>query len=90
LKQSNVWGGKIWFMPGFVQKSTNTVTPDSVYFFLLLFVVKNKNYFTSNMEIHDIHTHNNYNLYLPSTNLSVVQKACCSLEASFLIIYLKY
>jgi hypothetical protein len=46
---------------------------------LHLIDVKNKNYITSNTEIHDINTHNNYNLYLPFTNLSVVQKRCAVL-----------
>jgi hypothetical protein len=41
---------------------------------LLLFILKNKNYFTSNSEIHNINTRNNYNLHLPSINLSIVQK----------------
>jgi hypothetical protein len=39
---------------------------------LLLFVVKNKNYSTSNKGIHDINTRNN--LHLPFTNLSRVQR----------------
>jgi hypothetical protein len=47
-------------------------------FSLLLFNVKKKNYFTSNMTIHDINTCNNYNLNLPSTKISVVQKGVLS------------
>jgi hypothetical protein len=43
-------------------------------FSLLLFVIKNKNYFTSNIDIHDINTRYSYNLHLPSSNLSIVQK----------------
>jgi hypothetical protein len=43
-------------------------------FSLLLFVIKNKNYFIFNTEIHNINTRYNYNLHLPSTNLSIVQK----------------
>jgi hypothetical protein len=36
--------------------------------------MQNKNYFTSNTDTHDINTRYDYNLYLPSTNLSIVQK----------------
>jgi hypothetical protein len=43
-------------------------------FSLLLFVIKNKNYFISNTDIYDINTHYIHNLYLPSANLSTVQK----------------
>jgi exonuclease III len=42
-------------------------------FSLLLFVINNKNYFIFNTDIHDINTRFNYNLHLPSTNLSIVQ-----------------
>jgi hypothetical protein len=48
--------------------------PSQYNFSLLLVTIKNKNYFTSNTDIHDINTHYNYNLHLPSTNLSIVQK----------------
>jgi hypothetical protein len=37
--------------------------------------IKNKNYFPSDTDIHDINTHYSYNLHLPSTNLSIIQKA---------------
>jgi hypothetical protein len=43
-------------------------------FSLLLFVVKNRDYFIANTDIHDINTRYNYDLHLPSTNLSIVQK----------------
>jgi hypothetical protein len=43
-------------------------------FSLLVFVIKNKSYFTSNSDIHDINTRYNHNLYLPSTNLTSVHK----------------
>ena len=43
-------------------------------FSLLLFVIKNKNYFKFNTEIHNINTRYNYNLHLPFTNLSIAQK----------------
>ena len=41
---------------------------------LLVFVAKNRVLFLSNSEIHDINTRNNYNLNLPTTNLTLVQK----------------
>jgi hypothetical protein len=43
-------------------------------FSLIVFVIKNKSYFTANSDIHDINTCYNHNLYLPSTNLTLVQK----------------
>jgi hypothetical protein len=42
-----------------------------LYFFLFL---KNRNYFRSNSDIHDINTRFNHNLHLPSTILSIVQR----------------
>jgi len=41
---------------------------------LLVFVHKNSSLFLSNSEIHDRNTRYNHNLYLPSTNLTMVQK----------------
>jgi hypothetical protein len=56
-------------------KKLQILPPPSQYIFsLLLFTIKNKNYFTSNTDIYDINTRYNYNLHLPSTNLSIVQK----------------
>jgi hypothetical protein len=47
----------------------------SQYIFpLLLFVAKKRNYFIANTDSNDTDTCYNYNLYLPSTNLSIVQK----------------
>jgi hypothetical protein len=43
-------------------------------FSLLVFVNKSRNLFLSNSEICDRNTRYNYNLYLPSTNLTLVQK----------------
>ena len=48
--------------------------PSQYIFSLLVFVNKNRNCFISNSEIHDINTHNNHNLHLPSRNLTLVQK----------------
>jgi hypothetical protein len=65
-------------MPGIVKKITNIAIQSQSIFSLLLFVIMNKNYFISNTDIHDINTCYNYNLYLPSTNLSIVQKGVLS------------
>ena len=43
-------------------------------FSLLVFVCKNRSYFFSNSEIHDINTRFKQNLHLPSTNPTLVQK----------------
>jgi hypothetical protein len=48
--------------------------PSQYIFSLLVFVSKNKGLFLCNWEIHDINTRYNYNLHLPSTNLTLVQK----------------
>ena len=56
-------------------KQLQILTSPSLYIFsLLLFVSKYRDLFLSNSEIHDIHTHFNYNLHLPSTDLTLVQK----------------
>ena len=48
--------------------------PSQYIFSLLVFVSKNRGLLLSNSEIHDINTRYNYNLHLPSTNLTLVQK----------------
>jgi hypothetical protein len=48
--------------------------PSQYIFSLLVFVNKNRGLFQSNSEIHDLNTRFNYNLHLPSTNLTLVQK----------------
>ena len=48
--------------------------PPQYIFSLLVFVNKNRGLFQSNSEIHDLDTHFNHNLHLPSTNLTLVQK----------------
>jgi hypothetical protein len=48
--------------------------PSQYIFSLLTFVAKYRDLFLSNSEIHDINTHFNYNLHLPTTNLTLVQK----------------
>jgi hypothetical protein len=48
-------------------------------FSILLFVVKNKELYTTNQEIHDINTRSITNLHLPVCNLTLFQKAAyCS------------
>jgi len=48
--------------------------PSQYIFSLLVFVNKNRTLFQSNSEIHYLNTRFNYNLHLPSTNLTLVQK----------------
>jgi len=48
--------------------------PSQYIFSLLIFVVRYRDLFLFNSEIHDINTHFNYNLHLPTTNLTLVQK----------------
>jgi len=58
-----------------VAKQLQILPLTSLYIFsLLVFVSKNRSLFLSNSEIHDRNTRYNYNLYLPSTNLTLVQK----------------
>jgi hypothetical protein len=56
-------------------KKLQILTLQSQYIFsLLVFVVKNRSHFIINSDIHDINTRFNQKLYLPSTNLTLVQK----------------
>ena len=48
--------------------------PSQYIFTLRVFVNKNRGLFQFNSEIHDLNTRFNYNLHLPSTNLTLVQK----------------
>jgi len=54
--------------------------PSQYIFSLLVFVTKNRGIFQSNSEIHDLNTHFNHNLHLPSTNLTLVQKGVTYLQ----------
>jgi len=49
--------------------------PSPYIFSLLAFVNKIRGLFQSNSEIHDLNTRFNYNLYLPSSYLTLLQKA---------------
>ena len=48
--------------------------PSQHIFSLLIFVVRRRNLFVANSEIHNINTRFNQNLHLPSTKLTLVQK----------------
>ena len=48
--------------------------PSQYIFSVLLFVIKNKNLFQLNSQVHKIHTRSNDNLHLLSTGLTLVQK----------------
>jgi hypothetical protein len=43
----------------------------------LLFVTKNKDQFLSNSQVHKINTRQTFELYVPTTNLTVYQKGVC-------------
>jgi hypothetical protein len=66
-------------------KKLHILPLQSQYIFsILLFVAKNRNYFRSNTDIHDINTRFNHNLHLPSTNLSIVQSGVLFQAAGFM------
>ena len=48
--------------------------PSQYIFLLLVFVVRHRNLFVANSEIHDAKTRFNHNLHLPTTKLTLVQK----------------
>ena len=48
--------------------------PAQYIFSFLMFVIKHRDFFPSNSDIHDRNTRNNHNLYLPTTNLTLIQK----------------
>ena len=59
-----------------IQTVTNTFTSISIHFLITCFFFnKNRGLFQFNSEIHDLNTRFNYNLHLPSTNLTSVHKA---------------
>ena len=49
--------------------------PSQYIFSLLVFMVRHRNLFVANSEIHNINTRFNQNLHLPTTKLTLVQKA---------------
>jgi len=69
-------------------KQLQILTLLSQYIFsLLIFVANHRDLFLSNSEIRDINTRFNYNLHLPTTNLTLVQKDFFTLGAEFTTIY---
>jgi len=46
-------------------------------FSVLMFVVKNKDFFKSNLDIHGFNTKSHYNLHMPAANLAYIRKHCC-------------
>jgi hypothetical protein len=56
-------------------KQLETLPLQSQYIFsVLLFVVKNKELYTSNQDIHNINTRSNINLHRPVCNLTIFHK----------------
>jgi hypothetical protein len=56
-------------------------------FSVLLFVVKNKDLYTTNQDIHNITTRSNINLHPPICNLTVFQKGAYYSGISYLTTY---
>jgi hypothetical protein len=56
------------------QKLQILTVPSQYIYSLLGFVIKNKNLFTSNFEIHKVHTRTMNNFHLPLVNLIMTQK----------------
>jgi len=54
---------------------------------LLMFVVQNKRFFSTNNENHNIDTRQRNNLYLPQANLTIYQDGAYYSGIKFLIIY---
>jgi hypothetical protein len=46
-------------------------------FYLLMFVVKNKDFFKMNSDVHSFNTRSHYDLHIPAANLAVFQKGVC-------------
>jgi hypothetical protein len=56
-------------------KKLNVLPLQSQYIFsLLMFVVKNKEFFKTNLEVHGLNTRANHDLHIPEANLSIFQK----------------
>jgi hypothetical protein len=58
----------------FKQLQILTLPSQYTYIFLLVFVVKNRDLFSLNSEIHNLNTRYKHDLHLPSTNLTLVQR----------------
>jgi len=57
-----------------IQEFENFTTKITIYFFLLLFVAKNRDSYESNSEIHNINTRFSCDLHTPTANLTNFQK----------------
>jgi len=57
-----------------VQSALNIAPTIPIHLFFTSFVATNKKLFLLNSQIHDINTHQNNNLHLPLTGLTMVQK----------------
>ena len=56
-------------------KELNILPIQSQYIYsILLFVIKNKDQFLSNMQVHKINTRQTFNLYVPTANLTMYQR----------------
>jgi len=66
--------GKRYSCPNLYKQLLIPTLPSQYIFSLLIFVAIHRDLFLSNSEIHDVNTRFNYNLYLPTTNLTLVQK----------------
>jgi hypothetical protein len=59
-------------------KELNVLPIQSQYIFsILLFVIKNKDQFLFNTQVHKINTRQTSNLYLPAAHLAIYQKCVC-------------
>jgi len=56
-------------------------------FSLLMFVVKNKNFFKMNTDVHCFNTRSHYDVYIPAANLQYFQKECCILVSKSITIF---
>jgi hypothetical protein len=62
------------FLSSVIQESKNSTIKITIYFSLLLFVIKNRDLHESNSEIHNINTRVSSNLHTPTANLTTFQK----------------
>jgi hypothetical protein len=68
-----------------IPESKNSTIKITIFLPLLLFVVRNRDLYESNSEIHNINTRFSSDLHIPTENLTVFQKDPFMLESKFLI-----
>ena len=69
-------------------KKLHVLPLQSQYIFsLLMFVVKNKNFFKTNSEVHKFTTRYNCDLHIPIANLTLFQHGVCTLVLKFITTY---